>query len=983
MTTRHIVRSSLILLAVTFSVAAQAAESLSQDLGRRGQAHFAAKTPQSEPVPGGFGIGSETTVAFDGKQILPAHGSVSGFWLFAEDAGAELALMGHPPRRAVAALDKGRRITIRTVAGTVGRQARPLVDTKRLEGSPAQVEARLEWEDDTAILVIDVSATNGPTAVQLDAPRIVEGDNVTALAMKPCERTYPQPDAVGCSPPLRAAIEQALIEWDWRMQDGIAAPRESRSYAQAVQRTLTRGDALLDDLTGGGELGGKRTAWESLHEEFRALKDSAGATDDQWESLWRNVHRLRREMVLGNPAADIGPLVFAKRVPSVMSHQLTQYYGYTAQPGGGVFVLEEPGRSMKVRRLTGDLPAGSYLHPEVSHDGRTIYFAFCECDTPPKSWGDPAAADRRYHLYSVRADGSELRRLTDGPYDDFSPTCLPDGKLLFISTRRGGYHRCGRGPCYVYTLAMAEADGSNPHPISFHETNEWDPAVLNDGRVIYTRWDYVDRNAVFYQQLWTVRQDGSNARIYYGNNTFNPVGTWEARSVPGSSKVMATAAPHHGMTAGSIVLLDTNRGVDGPAAITRLTPDAAFPESEIKLMRGIPVSEPTRFDDPQNQGWGPTGREVDKQRTVCEEELRWPGHCYRSPWPLSEKYFLAAYSFDRLRGEPGVNLPNMFGLYLCDAFGNRELLYRDPNISSLWPIPLRARSKPPVLRMPAQFADNTAEEPEGTFFLKNVYESWPKLPDGEIRGLRIVQVLPKTTPHANTPRVGAANASPGKQVLGTVPVEPDGSAWFRVPAGTPVLFQALDARGRAVQTMRSLTYLQPGEHVSCVGCHEPRTTTLLDPGGASALARPPSVIERGPDGSLPLSYPILVQPVLDRHCVACHNPEKPEGKVVLTAEPAGQFSRSYDALVPLVAYTAWGNPQDNYEPLTAPDRFGARASKLTKLLDAGHYDVKLSEDDWQRIVTWMDANALFYGTFNPDEQAKQLRGERIAGADLR
>ncbi len=658
MTTRHAVRSSLILLALTFFGAAQAAE--------------------------------DTTVTVDGKEILPSHGSASGFWLFAEDADAELALMGHPPRRAVAALDKGRRITIRTVAGPVGRQGRPLVDTKQLDSSPAQVAARLEWDDDIAILVIDISAPNGSAAVQLDAPRIIEGENVAALAMNPRQRAYPQPDAVGCSPPLRPAIEQALIEWDWRMQDGIAAPRESRGYAQAVQQTLSRGDALLDDLTAGGvELGGKRAAWESLHEEFRARKNTAGATDDRWESLWRNVHRLRREMVLGNPVADVGPLVFAKRVPSVMSHQLTQYYGYTAQPGGGVFVLEEPGRSMKVRQLTGDLPAGSYLHPEVAYDGGTIYFAFCECDTPPKSWGDPAVADRRYHLYSVRADGSELRRLTDGPYDDFSPTCLPDGKLLFISTRRGGYHRCGRGPCYVYTLATAEADGSNPHPISFHETNEWDPAVLNDGRVIYTRWDYVDRNAVFYQQLWTVRQDGSNARIYYGNNTFNPVGTWEARSVPGSSKVMATAAPHHGMTAGSIVLLDTNRGVDGPAAITRLTPDAAFPESEIKLMRGIPVSEPTRFDDPQDQGWGPTGREVDQSRTVCEEELRWPGHCYRSPWPLSEKYFLVAYSFDRLRGEPGVNLPNLFGLYLCDAFGNRELLYRDPNISSLWPIPLR------------------------------------------------------------------------------------------------------------------------------------------------------------------------------------------------------------------------------------------------------------------------------------------------------
>jgi hypothetical protein len=280
--------------------------------------------------------------------------------------------------------------------------------------------------------------------------------------------------------------------------------------------------------------------------------------------------------------------------------------------------------------------------------------------------------------------------------------------------------------------------------------------------------------------------------------------------------------------------------------------------------------------------------------------------------------------------------------------------------------------------------------------LENVYASWPKLPEVEIRQLRVVQVLPKTTPHINAPRVGAANASPGKQVLGTVPVERDGSAYFRVPARVPMMFQALDARGRAVQTMRSLTYLQPGEQVSCVGCHERRdgaphtgsASGTRDTGsargvrGALAIAREPSSIQPGPPGSRPLSYPLLVQPVLDRHCVACHKAEKPEGKVVLTGEPAGTFSRSYNALIPFVVYAAWGNPAGNYEPLTAPDRFGARASKLTRLLDRGHYDVRLSPEEWDRIVTWMDANALFYGTFNPRDQARQLRGEEIAGPDL-
>ena len=131
-------------------------------------------------------------------------------------------------------------------------------------------------------------------------------------------------------------------------------------------------------------------------------------------------------------------------------------------------------------------------------------------------------------------DGSNLHQLTDDPYDDFAPRYLPNGKLLFLSTRRGGYHRCGAGPCPVYTLATADADGSHAHSISYHETHEWDPAVLNDGRIVYTRWDYVDRNAVHYQQLWACRPDGSHVTAFYGNNTLNPVGVWEARPVPGS-----------------------------------------------------------------------------------------------------------------------------------------------------------------------------------------------------------------------------------------------------------------------------------------------------------------------------------------------------------------------------------------------------------------------------------------------------------------
>jgi hypothetical protein len=402
---------------------------------------------------------------------------------------------------------------------------------------------------------------------------------------------------------------------------------------------------------------------------------------------------------------------------------------------------------------------------------------------------------------------------------------------------------------------------------------------------------------------------------------------------------------------------------------------------------------------------------VPKAPPVPVEQKRWPGHCYRSPWPLSEKYFLAAYSYEPLIGEPTANRPHMFGLYLVDCFGNKELLYRDAEISSLWPVPLRSRPRPPALppaprdpggdgRPPAAGSDpaaaaapaetlpsgpyGEASRAQGTFFLANVYASDPPLPEGcSIKALRLVQVLPKATPHINAPPVGLPNASPGKHVLGTVPVEADGSAYFRAPAGLPLAFQALDERGMAVQVMRSVVYLQPGEVASCAGCHEPRMTAPPRRAAAEALRRPPSEVRPGPEGSRPLSYPLLVQPVLDAHCVRCHGGPEPRKGIVLTGEPQGHFTRSYNALAPRVAWSAWGGRggdfrQVNCEPVTRPGFFGARGSPLMQMLLGGHNDVALGPRDLERLATWMDANALFYGTFDPQAQQRQLRGERIA-----
>lgn len=910
----------------------------------------------TQPIP--------VAVTVDGKPLLPAPGSAAGVWFYAEGSnGAQLLLTGH------ASVPGSWRLTVELPRLTEVRLVFPSNTVASLDLA-YRVErisgAGLDGRVTTNGLVIRTEADPG-------AARFTEFTIGGAPArFAPVRRPFSRGPAA-TSPDPQPAIAEALTEWDWRLQDGIQTPREPRSYRQATEKILRQTATLVAErLRDRTLLPGEQSAWETLHGLAWPPADDLRAD----EQRWREVHRLRRRLVLSHPLFQIPSLLFVKHVPSIMSHQLTQMYGYCARPGGGVFALTEAGTSMRTRDLTpASLPPGNFMTPELSFDAQRVLFAYCPVQEAPTSWDfNDQTKHLRYHVQELSLRSGQVRALTSGDTDNFSPVSLPSGDILFLSTRRGGFHRCGRGPCFVYTMARMGADGGNPRSISFHETHEWDPSLLNDGRVIYTRWDYVDRNAVHYQQLWSAYPDGGAARIFYGNNTWNPTGVWEARAIPGSSRIMATAAPHHGMSAGSVILLDTAQGVDGPEPIGRLTPDVRFPESEFPLAFG-PNPTSYDFDTPVTQYWRTPLGDPAMQKEAPEEERRWPGHCYKSPWPLSEERFIVSYSYDQLVGEPGPNLPNMFGIYFADRFGNKELIYRDPAISSLWARPLRPRDPPLEMATPRP-VENKAS---GTFFVSNIHESWPELPnDLSVTQLRIVQVLLKTTPNADAPRVGAAFAAPGKQVLGTVPVEADGSAHFEVPARTPVLFQALDARGRAVQTMRSLVYLQPGERQSCVGCHEHRLKASGIDSSALAARRAPSKIQPGPEGSRPFSYPRLVQPVLDRHCVRCHDGQERD-RSVLTGEPDGVFTKSYNALASRVSFSAWGRPEQNFEPMTEPLRFGAIASPLMQLLEKGHYEVKLTAEDLERLHTWIDANALFYGTFDVDEQRKQLAGQPIQG----
>lgn len=732
------------------------------------------------------------------------------------------------------------------------------------------------------------------------------------------------------------AETEILVEMDWKRQDGVADSEST--LAEAVAKHLKLARLLLEDLKRNRSpdfLAAEAKQLEALETECSQTQSAQrGSQNTHWDSLYLRVHHLKRYIAFKNPLLDssagegqgFDQLLFVKRLPGTYSHMCDQYFGRNARPGGGVFILESLRHGGPSRNVVGNqLPEGSFLSPVLSYDARRILFAYRKgrVETPE---------DAYYHLYEINVDGTGLHQLTSGSYDDFDGCYLPSGQIVFVSTRRGGYGRCHGRPVPLYTLHLMEADGSNLHTLSFNEANEWNPSVLDDGRIVYTRWDYVDRHAVLFQSLWTILQDGTNPQALYGNNSPNPNCTFHPRQIPGSHKVCSLAGAHHSFTAGSVITVDNRAGFDGLKPVTRITPEVAFPESE-----------------------------------------GWPQTCYETPYPLSESYYLAAYSFDPIYTEGRLNPPNQFGLYLVDRFGNRELLSRDPAISSISPIPLAPRKKPPAL----SGTGRPGGQSEGTFVVLNVYEGIEKLAKGSVKALRVVRILPKQTPLADGPRMGLAGQETGKLVLGTVPVEPDGSAYFKAPARVPLLFQTLDQEGMAIHTMRSLTYLQPGETLTCIGCHEPRNLTPSSK-PVEAARRPPSLIRPAPDGSAPLSFPRLVQPVLDKHCISCHNANKPEAKPVLTGEPTQQFTRSYEALMNLGGemvsrFAAWNGVIN-----TSPDTFGARGSKLIRMLKAGHYGVKLDKESWERLATWLDSNALFYGTFLPEEQAKQQRGELIA-----
>jgi hypothetical protein len=759
----------------------------------------------------------------------------------------------------------------------------------------------------------------------------------------------------------RAATQSSTSQWSVRHAQNV----QMGSYE--TNQVIQRGLKLAENLR---LLGADVDAQEKTLRQVtgRLKRMGENASEEDQRQLYFEALRAVRKMALSNTLLDFDTILFAKRAPGMFPHICDQYYGWWSRPGGGIYLLKDfKSAAPRLQCLTDGWPAGNFLRPELSYDGKKVLFAWCKfyrhvSGMRNKVDKEKLPEDSFYHLFEMNIDGSDLRQLTHGYYDDFDARYLPSGGIMFLSTRKGtwlqagkasaaatrrstcpdSYVRCGgdnHRPVAVFTLHAMDASGKNLRAISAFENFEWTPSVAHDGRILYARWDYIDRFNGHFMSLWSTNTDGTNSQLVYGNFTKKPQCIFEAQPIPNSRKLVFTGTAHHSITGGSLALLDRRLGTEFERPLTRLTPEVCFPEAE-----------------------------------------GWPNCYYAAPYPLSEQHFLVGWSDRKLpahhlmRIDDPANPGNAMGLYIYDAFGNLNLLYRDPNISSMYPIAVRARVKPPD--HPSHVDWDGPQE--GRFLLQDIYDGLVGIKRGSIKRLRIVGVPPKTQPHMNNPNLGVSSEDPGKFVLGTIPVEEDGSAYFRVPSGVSIFFQALDDKGFAIQTMRSLTYVQPNQTLSCIGCHESRDLAPSVKKRPLASLREPSIIRPGPTGSWPLRFDKLVQPVLDKLCVSCHKEGSDNEKArrfVLT-QP-----KSYENLL-LFADNDLKNlvfERDSSVVEYCPSR---QSKLLTMLTDEkSHEGVRLDADSFNRLVTWIDTYAQRQGAFS-ERQEQELVEFRVEMAAM-
>ena len=530
----------------------------------------------------------------------------------------------------------------------------------------------------------------------------------------------------------------------------------------------------------------------------------------------------------------------------------------------------------------------------------------------------------RWQIWEVKADGTGLRQVTQGEepdVDNYDPCYLPSGKIIFDSTRCLQGVPCVSGGNTVANLCVMDADGTNTRMLCFDQDHDWCPTVMNNGRILYTRWEYSDTSHYFTRILFQMNPDGTGQREFYGSNSLWPNSTFYARSIPGSStKVVAIISGHHGAARmGELIVFDAAKGRREATGVVQRIP-----------------------------GYGQAVDPIVADQLVKDS---WPKFLH--PYPLSDKYFLASC-------KPAPDKP--WGLYLVDIFNNLVPLCQAPGYALLEPLPLRKSAAPPVIPEQVNLKDRQA-----IVYVQDIYkgDGLKGVPRGTVKSLRLFEIYyayPQMGGHRN---IGMEGPWDVHRILGTVPVHADGSATFKVPANTPIALQPLDERGRALQLMRSWMTAMPGERISCVGCHEQQN--MAPPPLANAAAR------QAPDAIKPWYGPTRgfrfareVQPVLGQYCVGCHNrsaKDRPDFSPQEKPDWMMKFDASYLALHP---YVRRPGPESDYH-MFKPLEYHASTSELVQMLEKGHHGVKLDAEAWDRLTTWIDLNVPDKGAWSEDK----------------
>ena len=680
--------------------------------------------------------------------------------------------------------------------------------------------------------------------------------------------------------------------------------------------------------------------------QLAALEAKQAAADKASPEQLQETHdaltALQQEAMLAHPAMRFDKLLFLRQPHLGASIYTWHRTGKAGNPNANLCVLSPVAPDGKVTELVPELKGGAFGRFDLSFDATRIVFCYSKTGNyriyeieidPAKGVMVPGSLrqltfDVDIQAENVKLYGPHAKCGGDG-YQDIDPIYLPNGKIMFASSRSRRAVLCA--PQTSTTLHVMDADGKNMRCISAGQVNELAPCLLDDGRVAYTRWEYIDKGFGNAQSLWAVRPDGSGSDHIHKNMLVRPGAMLHVRNVPGTRKIVTIGVGHHGGHEGPMILIDSRANRRNAQGLTNLTPEISYPG--LFPMRG------------KGGGW------------------------FREPHPFSETFYLVSHNGSRGK--------NRFGIYMVDTWGNRAPLYLHEKLSSLQPMPLRPRPRPTEIP-PVARTDEAKDRKLATMFILDVYQGMKGIKRGQVKYVRVMEA--RTLSWYDSWRAGQQGDSAGmeasavsggadvsiKVVHGIIDVHPDGSAFFRVPAEKNVFLQALDENYMELQRMRTFLNLMPGEKRSCIGCHELRTKAPnMRVPRPTAAAGPVQALrpQPGDKGPRAVHYAADIQPILDRRCISCHGEKDPKGDLNLVGTLNGMFCNSYDTLKRkgLVSYLQGGFGSANL-PAEPPLTFGSHRSKMVEMIHKDPCKGKLTREEFIKIVTWIDACVPYYGT---------------------